>query len=467
MNPATTPKSASSSEPATALGNRVKSSRSIITRLTLMVAGILVVALVFNGSLALLLQRRQLERALETKANSLAQFVAQVSPLSVLSLNFVEMNNNVKKVVLSDDEVIYAVILNDEKIPLAQFFKDTDPLVTKDITALVEQKKPVNAMGRMKQSGRILEVAAPVMAGERHLGSVVMGFSYEPMHRALRNQIAVVGALTVLIIGLSSLLLRWVLRRILAPVKTLTNAATQISTGNLDVKVIGAERTDELGILSRAFGSMTEQLRTVIAGLKQNVTELQRTTEALQESEERFRTAFENANVGVCMVATDGRLLKVNAAMCRMFGYSREELEKMTVETLSAPEEKDPSTIFISEAVAGGTSRASFDKRYVSKGGKTVWGHVSASLVRDTQGKPLYFISHVQDVTERKEAEEMLRRLNQELDERVKERTAALEQSNRELQDMNRVFVHRELRMVELKKQIQTLEARLGRNSNH
>src|SRR5436853_493425 len=103
------------------MDNAVRGYSSVTTRLTLMVTSILVGAVLLVGGLALFGQQRQLKQALETKATTLVQFMGQVSPLSILALNFVEMNNNVKKVVLTDDEAVYAVILNDQDIPLVDF----------------------------------------------------------------------------------------------------------------------------------------------------------------------------------------------------------------------------------------------------------------------------------------------------------------------------------------------------------
>lgn len=389
---------------------------SISTRLTLMVAGILVMAVLVSGSLDLFEQQRQLNHGLETKATSLVQFMAQVTPLSILSLNFVEMNNDVKKVVLTDEDAVYAILLNEQDIPLVYFFKDTDPLLTNQIRELVEARKPLVAAQSLKQTRRILEVSAPIFSGEKRIGSAILGLSFDKMRRALLAQITIIGIFLVVIIGFSIVLLRLALQQILRPVKALTAAATQISTGDLNVVLTGTERNDELGILASAFKGMTAQLRGSIAGLEQHVAELKRTSLALQESEERFRTAFENANVGVCLISTNGNLLKVNDAMCQMFGYSHQELEQMNINSIAHPDDLDLSPTFIKNAISGEANQANFDKRYIHQQGHIIWGHVSISLVRNAQNEPLYFISHVQDVTAQKEAEYALREKTEELD---------------------------------------------------
>ena len=142
----------------------------------------------------------------------------------------------------------------------------------------------------------------------------------------------------------------------------------------------------------------------------------------LAESEERFRQAFEGANTGMCLVDLQGRLLQVNAKMSAIFGYRREELEGTSVKDLALPEDQAVSAAFIGEAIHGGGDSATFEKRYRHRQGHVIHGQVASSLVRDPQGQPRYFISQVQDITQRKQAEAALARS-----------MADLEAANREL----------------------------------
>ena len=139
-----------------------------------------------------------------------------------------------------------------------------------------------------------------------------------------------------------------------------------------------------------------------------DMTDLELAEEALHESEERFRTAFENASIGMCLVDTEGRLMKVNNQMCEMFGYSHEELEAMTVNDFTHPDYLNVSLSFIQRASSGEITHAEFEKQYYHKKGHILWGQVTSSLVRDVNGAPLYFISHVRDITARKSLEDQL-----------------------------------------------------------
>jgi two-component system cell cycle sensor histidine kinase/response regulator CckA len=149
---------------------------------------------------------------------------------------------------------------------------------------------------------------------------------------------------------------------------------------------------------------------TYLMGTFRDITERKQAEEALRESEERFRFAFENANTGVCLVDLEGNLIRVNSKMCEIFGYTREELERMTVNDIAHPEDIDKSPEFIQKTLQGEIDRGTFEKRYFHKKGHVVTCEVSSSLVRNAEGSPLYFISHIHDITERKKAEELLQK---------------------------------------------------------
>jgi PAS domain S-box-containing protein len=143
-----------------------------------------------------------------------------------------------------------------------------------------------------------------------------------------------------------------------------------------------------------------------MVGINLDITDRKRAEAVLRESEEKFRLAFNNANTGMSLVDLEGNLLQVNDKMSEIFGYSKRELESMTVNDLALSEDAILSTRFISQAAQGIRDSAMFEKRYRHKQGHIVYGQVASSLVRDAQGQPRYFISQVQDITKRKKAEE-------------------------------------------------------------
>jgi diguanylate cyclase (GGDEF)-like protein/PAS domain S-box-containing protein len=128
-------------------------------------------------------------------------------------------------------------------------------------------------------------------------------------------------------------------------------------------------------------------------------------------ADEQFRTAFDDALVGIALVAPDGSWLRVNDALCDIVGYPREQLYAMTFQDITHPEDLDTDLAQLQDTLAGTRAGYQMEKRYLRPNGQVVWALLSVSLVRDAAGAPLHFISQVQDISERKRLEAELSRL--------------------------------------------------------
>jgi diguanylate cyclase (GGDEF)-like protein/PAS domain S-box-containing protein len=151
--------------------------------------------------------------------------------------------------------------------------------------------------------------------------------------------------------------------------------------------------------------------RTVRVSSIRDFTERRRAEEALRQSEERFRAAFEGAPSGVALVGLDNRYLRANRALCEMLGYEEGELLGKETFEFTHPEDlaasRDRSRRLLAEG--GGPEAASLEKRYLRKDGSVVWAVSYVSRIRDASGHPSHFVAQYQDITARKEAEERLR----------------------------------------------------------
>jgi len=132
-------------------------------------------------------------------------------------------------------------------------------------------------------------------------------------------------------------------------------------------------------------------------------------TQELQESEEKFRTAFEDAPIGMALVATDGRWLKVNRALCNIVGYSKEELLAITFQDITHPEDLDQDLEYVRQMLTGEIKTFDLEKRYIKASGEIIWILLSGSLVKDEQQQPLYFVAQIQDISPTKQALENLK----------------------------------------------------------
>ncbi len=139
--------------------------------------------------------------------------------------------------------------------------------------------------------------------------------------------------------------------------------------------------------------------------LREALAERRRQAEALREAEERFRGAFEHAAIGMALVAPDGRWLRVNRRLCEIVGYSNQELLQRRFQDLTHPDDLQGDLLHVRKMLAGVIGSYQLDKRYIHRDGHVVWITLSVSLVHDADGEPLYFVSQIEDITERKRSQ--------------------------------------------------------------
>ncbi len=130
---------------------------------------------------------------------------------------------------------------------------------------------------------------------------------------------------------------------------------------------------------------------------------------ALHEAEARFRAAFEGTPAGIALLDLDGRFLQVNQAICLILGREERELLEMSWRDITHPLDLEVQETYERDALGGGESTFEWEKRYVRPDGSDVWTLINRSLIRDVDGRPLYFISQVLDISGRRRAEQALR----------------------------------------------------------
>lgn len=149
--------------------------------------------------------------------------------------------------------------------------------------------------------------------------------------------------------------------------------------------------------------------RELESRMQERTTELSSANRRLQHAEERFRSAFDHAPIGMALVSVDGRLLRVNDALCRIFGYTQEELLSMPVWAVTHPDDMPATIEQLQRLIEGESLEWELEKRFLHKDGHIVWGASRTSVVRDGAGRVQYVVSQLQDITARKQAEVALR----------------------------------------------------------
>jgi diguanylate cyclase (GGDEF)-like protein/PAS domain S-box-containing protein len=139
-----------------------------------------------------------------------------------------------------------------------------------------------------------------------------------------------------------------------------------------------------------------------------DLTDRRRAEAELREAQERFRSAFEHAPIGMALMAIDGRLFRVNRALAQILGRSGRELLGASVVDLTHPDDLPELRASMRSLLNNEVANTQLEQRYVHHDGHPVWIAVSVSLVRDLQGTALYFVCQMEDVTERRESGEAL-----------------------------------------------------------
>ncbi len=167
-----------------------------------------------------------------------------------------------------------------------------------------------------------------------------------------------------------------------------------------------------------------------------DITQRKRAEEALRRSERQFRSTFENAAVGIAHVALDGRILQCNSRFCEIAGYYCDDILGKTCEEITFADDWQAERTQMQRLLDGRVDHYSIEKRYIRMDGSPVWVNLTRSIQRDDAGRSEYFIVLVEDISERKRAEEALHELTATLESKVAQRTVELKDRAKQLQKL-------------------------------
>lgn len=146
-----------------------------------------------------------------------------------------------------------------------------------------------------------------------------------------------------------------------------------------------------------------------MVGCHIDISDKKLTEQTLEISEETFRNAFEYSPIGMVLVSVGGRFLKVNKSVCDMLGYTADELITKTFQEITHAEDLEADLTLLQKTLDKEVSGYQMEKRYLKKDGGIIWVLLNVGIVRDKAEEPLYFVSQIKDITERREAETILK----------------------------------------------------------
>ncbi|MEN3331165.1 MAG: hypothetical protein V7641_530 [Blastocatellia bacterium] len=162
-----------------------------------------------------------------------------------------------------------------------------------------------------------------------------------------------------------------------------------------------------LPILIIVYFTYTTYVKSVESSAVQ-AEQAERHLKEMQASEERFRSAFDLAPIGMALVAPDGRWMQINQSLSEIVGYSEDEFKCMNFQTITHPADLQTFMQNVNEVLEGRTLTCQMEKRYYHKQGHEVWVLAGVSLIRDSQSQLAHLIFQIQDITDRKRAEQQL-----------------------------------------------------------
>lgn len=168
-----------------------------------------------------------------------------------------------------------------------------------------------------------------------------------------------------------------------------------------------ARRKDGTNFIEELSLTLTEDGSLIC--VSQDITEKLKIQEKMRRREAQFRGIFEQAAVGIARLAIDGRFLQVNQRICQMLGYTQKELLTKTIREISHPEEWGTDEEYMGQVLNGEIENFSQEKRYLHQDGSVFWGKITASVVRGSSKERDYFIAVLEDISDRKKAEEEIR----------------------------------------------------------
>jgi PAS domain S-box-containing protein len=384
----------------------------------------------------------ELEQEMLKRELIIAKYVTEDLTNPLMQKDVIAINEIIDNTIMNNTDIRYIYVVDFDGVVIADTFSQS---FQADMITEIPIPPNENTVVRVfsVEGESIQDVGIRVLDGMD--AKVYFGFSRE-------NLITIINKTTIIIVSIAALVLllgivmSFLLTHTLTdPIEKLVAGINKVTEGDLDFQFEVVDN-DDIGVLADSFNRM--------------IAERKRTEEALRESENKYHLLADNTLDCIWQLNLDFEFTYVNPAVYQLFGFTPEEWIGSSLSDHCSPENIEFILNLAKDELKKGNKENGliFETEILHKNGKIIAVEINEKIIFDDDGNPLSIQGTTRDITERKQSEDEIRRLNQELEQRVIERTAQLKEKNAELERMNKLFVGREIRMAELKEQIAELE---------
>ena len=358
--------------------------------------------------------KRQLNN-LENKVKDEANFLSAVTPEAVLKLDFLTLERLMEQTNV-DADIAYSVIVNAEGRALTRFLNKENPRIAR---AMASEKNILEIITVVRQEAAIRETRMPIISAGRPLGEVVLGYSIASVRQdLLRSTFSTLLASILVSFGAATLTIFLFNRQVRRPLQSLAELAQALADGDLERRA-DILHDDEIGRLKAAFNTMAGQLQETLSGLQERIATGKRVEIALRKSEYQYRSVVESVKEVIFQTDHEGIWTFLNRSWTEITGFLLEESEGQNWSDYIHPDDRQLHKKLFQPLLAGNKSYCRHEIRFLKKGGGFCWIEVFAKSIIDESGTVLGSAGTLNDISQRKQAEEALKLSQFSLDRAV------------------------------------------------
>ena len=350
--------------------------------------------------------KRQLNN-LQSKLENEAKFLSAVTPEAILKLDFLTLERLMEQTNV-DADITYSVIINPDGRPLTRFLNKDNSQIARAMAERGGETNILATIAAVRQESEVREIRTPIVSAGRSLGKIVLGYSIESVRQDLyRSGVNTLLASIIVSAGAATLTIFLFNRQVRRPLQNLAELAQALANGNLERRA-DILYNDEIGRVKAAFNTMAEQLQETLRGLQERIATGKRVEIALRKSEYQYRSVVESVKEVIFQTDHEGVWTFLNRSWTEITGFLVDESQGKNWKEYIYPDDRQLHLKLLQPLIAGKKSYCRHEIRFLKKNGGFCWIEVFAKSIIDESGTVIGTAGTLNDISQRKQAEEAL-----------------------------------------------------------